>query len=584
MMEKNRMPPNGENMQIPELRGAKLRIQFSDSLVSQASVRILGEESIDIKVSVDEQDVDSALDFLKRLNLWTFTNGRRVSEYITIDGFETWWFRQEHLFWGILVPYTRYRKILHFILESQEVEIIDPPSDLQRLLNLLSGNPYVPPISIEAHAQQPARRANRLRYQLTGFLLVMFSLVSLLLFRFRKHKVLMYAIDKVSPGLKHDFRLHTIYQELTRRQSRFGEYVHVGDIKAVLRNVVRRKMPVVFFEYMAQTAYHIQRLLRSSKSKPSPSVSVDSAEPDSIFLTCVASYALNQAKRVKFYTCCLKTLIRLHRPSVAVVLDDCRYANELIAACKALGIFVLGYQHGLGFNKYFSGLMCYGFGTARRHTFDAYGLWSEYFRQRLLRYSELYTESDTFICGNLRPPTQEELRKAGQRQDSRQEPLRVIVISEPLVAPEEVVPYISKLIVDELFSVFLKLRPGEDLLQRKEYWGDVWQRMDTPSSSGVYEAFAQADVVVGVYSSILYEAILALKPTVVLKSTSPYAAPLGQQGLAEWAESPDCVQEVVLRAYQLSHEELERRRNVVWGSTSEYAARILLDHIPSDRM
>ena len=579
----------GKQMDIlrRKVSGRDISVSFSSSKkTAYLRVPIPEADALEVEIPVDSEDMEFALRCLKRLNLWCFANGERVSRHITVDGFEPWWFRQEHLFWRIVVPFSRYRTLVHLMLNSSSVEIMDPPPRFLNLLRILVGQPHVPPIRIVCARLRdgnlrslPGRAVRKIVGRVAYGIIVLFSAVSMLLFALLRPKVLLYTVDKVSPGLRHDFRLHTIYQELDVRGETFAEYVHIAaSAWTALRNLFRRRRPALFFEYVVNAVGWLRRWTGGKRSRLSNAIAVDPECPDSISLACVAAYGLEMAERSALEYRVLKRMVRLQRPKYALIMDDSRYSHSLVAACKASGVFTLGYQHGLGLNKYFAGLACYGFGAARRHSFDAYGLWSEYFRRRLHSFSELYEPEDTFVFGSLRPPAADELEEALAKHIATENGrIRVLLISEPLANPVEVKPFVARLVSDERFSVALKLRPGEDRLQIKAFWGNIENKIQKVESPSVYRAFAKADVVIGMYSSVFYEAVLALKPVVVLDSTSPFAADLPQYGLAEFAESPECVCDVVLRASALPGEERMRRRNVVWGEQLTDSASRLFD-------
>ena len=86
-------------------------------------------------------------------------------------------------------------------------------------------------------------------------------------------------------------------------------------------------------------------------------------------------------------------------------------------------------------------------------------------------------------------------------------------------------------------------------------------------------------MVLGTYSSVLYEAILAHRPVVVVKTSSPFGFTLGEEGLAELADAPEAIESATARAAGLPLEELERRRRVVWGDTTLDGARAIVDRL-----
>jgi len=522
------------------------------------------------EVSLETEDPREALDLIRVLNRLETEQGRRVSSLVTADGFEPWWFVQDQLFHGWLVPFTRYRPVVRRALEGER--IVEPPPALDRLLKLV-GTVAAKPFEISGRSRFFRGALERGLGALLRSALGILSWVTAIGFRLRGKTIVLYAIDVVSPGSSCDFRLEPLYRELARRGYRYGEYLHSLEGLDAIKNLFRRGRSGIFLSaaaapWQALSAFSYRRPATGWK-RPAGIV----REEDWLFLQALASYGLEAATLAAGRYRACKRLLRLHRPKGALILDDSRHAHELVAACQELSIPVVGYQHGLAFNEYFTGLMAYGFEGARRHVFDAYGLWSEYFRQRLLQTSDLFDAKGTFVSGLLRPPLAA-AAPATPRVDGN-DPIAVQVVSETLARTREVVPYVRKLLETLRFEVTLKLRPGE---QPGPEWAGLGARLRT-STAEVYESFRHADVVLGTYSSVLYEAILALRPVVVVKTSSPFGFTLGEEGLAELADRPEAIESATTRAAGLPLEELERRRRVVWGDTTLDGARAIVDRL-----
>ncbi len=549
-----------------------LKLKFvSEDLVSIQSA----DASITESIPIETADMELALKYLKQLNRKCFNDGKRVSQHIVVDGFEPWWFSQEHLYWNILVPFTRYRRLIHRCLTSTSVEIVEPSYELSRLITILAGKANIPSLQITSkHTYQS---------QIGDFetALIRASVKSLLHYIVNRPEALIYTVDKVTKGLGYDFRLKAIYQELAQRNEKFAEYVHVGERNVVFDNLKQRQRPVVFFEYLAPLVDRLLSKVGRKKAKASLSIAVDANDKDDIFLAAVAAYGIQKAESSASCYRGLKLLLRLHQPKYAFIMDDSRHTHALAAACKALKIPTVGYQHGLNINKYFTGLACYGWSGARSHAPDTYGLWSEYYRDSLLSFSEFYTAQQTFICGNLRPPENKSLINfsVAPAKPQQQKSIKVLLISEPKAKPEELLPTVEKLVNSSQCSVALKLRPSENLVPVKELFGSLLENMEQVSTAGVYQAFAGADVVVGMYSSVLYEAVLAGKPVVIIKNSSPFAGNLAEQGLADLIVDCEQAEEIVIHASNLSQEELIRRRDVVWGKEQNDGASTLFQAV-----
>jgi hypothetical protein len=85
------------------------------------------------------------------------------------------------------------------------------------------------------------------------------------------------------------------------------------------------------------------------------------------------------------------------------------------------------------------------------------------------------------------------------------------------------------------------------------------------------------DVVVGTYSTVLYEAALALTPTVWVRTSRAYGRELAEETLAEEAARPEEFARALRKAAALPDEERLRRRSRIWGERVADGAAALMD-------
>lgn len=458
-----------------------------------------------------------------------------------LEGFEPWWFSQEIVFWRMLVPFADRRK-----------GILPAPTG--------------PP---------PAAAAGRLSGAVAFARLALSSLAAILSARLLQRDTLFYAIDQLSPGLDHDFRLSGLYAAMRRRGYRFVEILHGTDLRRSVRLLRER----------GRTAVYLPVLDRLFPAKPPTSIRVEAIDFDGDLddeerrlLGGVAQWCLGAAASARRKTQCLRVLLRLAGIRRAIVLDDSRHANELIAACKLESVPVLGYMHGL-LNRYHVGLTAPGFRDGRPHTFDRYGLWSEYFARRVAE-GDLYRGTDAIrVTGPLRPYGRGEVcpRRRTSAPSSR---TRVLLVSEPRARQGEVREYLRCLAGDNRLEVRLRMRPGEE---RAGVMADgPVPGVELCHAATLAEAMADSDVVLGSYSTVLYEAAALLKPTVLLGTSFTYGLDLATDGLSDLASRPEHVVEVVLRAAGLDNAELERRRHAIWGDWTADGPNQLLDLAETD--
>ncbi|MGA2819278.1 MAG: hypothetical protein ABSF61_01260 [Anaerolineales bacterium] len=530
------------------------------------------------KIPVSPPDWEHALRILRQMNSLHELGGRRVSSLIRVDGFEPWWFVQDRLYRFYLLPFTRFREFLRASYGCQEVRVEQAPRDLARLTGILSGREGFPRFlrldqeearrSVLGGARYPTWAARAAPSAITW--------ASLILFRLLRRDTVLYIIDQLSPGLDHDFRLSPLYRELHARGYRVAEYAHTLSARTAVANSLRRRRPVAFVEAFGELSDPEGPLEPIPMSPPSPGEAWDFEMVfEHALVPVVMSWCRQSAARYRR----ICRAIKFQGAKRAIILDDNRHNHELVAACKRMGIKVLGFQHGV-LNRFHTGLMAYGFGDGRRHDFDRYGLWGPVFVERLSRDSNLFEPGRLFVAGPLRPPP-----AGGERHPVARPQAggirHVLLVSEPLARRQEVLAYLRPLRGDPHYQLHVKLRPGELDQELKAYGLDP-REVDIVQTASVYDAFDKADVVIGTYSSVLYEAALALRPIVWLKTSMAYGAELVQEGLAEVAPEPEGVKQAIERAVRLPVDELKRRRQLIWNDARRSGVETLLNRAEED--
>ncbi len=523
--------------------GSPLAVRFRPSPRDDGSFELPSGAAL----PVPAPDWDRALDLLKRINALKDSSGRKVSSLVVEDGFEPWWYAQDRLLRFYLVPLTQIFLLLEAASRAVAIRVEGAPPDLARVVNAVAGKSgfaFLPPPASPRSAKGAVGEGAMLAA----------SLASLAAFRLTRRDTAFYIIDNVSPGMRQDFRFAPLYREFDREGFRYAEYAHTLLPRQALGNFLRRRRPVFFLESAdAWARWSGLKIAPPSWADPSAGGSLEDRALSALVPTLLAACAHSVARQR-----ILKRALEFQRARRAVIFDDNRHNFEMIAACRSLEIPVLGFQHGV-FNKFHAGLMAFGFSEGRPHAFDRYGVWSNLFRERLLRDSALFGPDRVFVSGPVRPP-EETPSRAGGSPDR----IRVLVVSEPLARKHEVAAYLQTLLADPQFELYLKLRPGESERSLEEYSlpADRVRRLRTGT---VYEALEQVDVAVGTYSTVLYEAVLARKPIVWMSTSRAYGRELAEDHLAEAARKPGELAGAIRKAVAASNAELEARRELVWG-------------------
>ena len=484
--------------------------------------------------------------------------------------------------------YTRYQRLITRLASADRIVTDDCPPDLSTLLRLTLDSRC----DLRLRESPRPRPIQRLRKRIAGSGYRVATLMAAALGRLRRPEAIVYAIDVLGRGRACDPRIERLYCLLEDEGVSFTEITWSVDPRRALRNWWQRRRPCLYiqgFEVPVSPARRPansqstgdasmrleDRLLMGLATQvmlPAANTSVRLIEKLKRvvqFLGVRRAFAANTSVRLIEK---LKRVVQFLGVRRAFFIDDYRHAYELVVACKRCGIPTLGVQHGQ-FNAYSVGLMAYGFDSPQRHSFDRYWLWSHFFRDQLLRQSDLYREMDVFVGG----PTQvfDEPAAPADLSTRRTANTRVRVLwlaeqYESSLQRSEVTPYVARLIADPRVELAIKLHPSQRAPARGALpllAAIAGEGTEVPLVRGpLQEAIADADVVVASYSSAVFEAILYHRPVVLFTtSQSRDLHGLAGQGAALLATRPDDIVERVLLAVATPTNVLLERRRQVWG-------------------
>jgi len=507
-----------------------------------------------------------AFELQKQLNGLSDGTGQPYSSRIKIEGFEPWWFHQEGLFHHILLPYTRYRYLVDTIQNAKRATIVDAPDDFKRLASTLFEGTDTKLVfknsdwgkSLSSIFRKLKASLNR---KISGVLFGTLSLVCVIRRFLKPFDVLIYSIDKTQSGKAFDSRIESLYTSLEKQKITFVEILwrNVPGLTA-LRNAVRRRRLSI---YMPQPKKP------SSVDEFREFVSTTTDSWDDRVLHNIALHYLLPACRNS--VCLVKTLMRTLKriaPEQVFLIDDYRHNHELVVACKLLGIKTQGFQHGQ-FNRYSVGLMAYGFKASSAHTFDKYYVWSDFFRDLLINSSDLYRDPELLQVTGLPRPA---FYPLDQKKRGRNQKVTVLFLCESYdktTLVTEVTPYLQTLYKDPQVNLLLKMKPGDSTQEISWLNASLLASIEVRSGP-IDDALKEADVVVGSYSSALFDAIRCLKPVVIF-DTSVWQDlhGLADYGIAQRATSPEEIVKKVFETLDIPKRTLSSFRRQVWGEPYE---------------
>ena len=223
-----------------------------------------------------------------------------------------------------------------------------------------------------------------------------------------------------------------------------------------------------------------------------------------------------------------------------ISIDDYRHTGRLVSLAREMKISSVAIQHGCNFSKEMF--------PKDLVLFDKLIVWSDFFSTQ---YREFLPKQKTVVCEHplYRKPL----------LDQKAIGSSVMVVQELGAGIE---PFLLELSKQMQLSRYLRLQPGN--CNPTASYRSYFSKEQLLSSDNLYDDLGNVSVVVGSYSSVLYQAILLGCGVVVCQSES-VARPLLEQGVGSFASSPGELVEAIRRELCVDDAERTRRKELIWG-------------------
>jgi len=349
--------------------------------------------------------------------------------------------------------------------------------------------------------------------------------------RFCKKRVVIYSIDRVNSKFKSDFRIVAIYEFLKEKGIPFTELFHTVIGRRAVVNIFSRKRGAFYLE-TSDWLYSIGsalRIIRTHHFKLEGNVNLSPFEEvEKEFARYLVARYLSQIE-VSYYKIQILTwLFRISGASVLFAIDDARYYYEIIHAAQNAGIKTYALQHG-HFTKYHVGWLRDDYQQGKTVAPDELIVWSEYWKRELIRLGTA-VPTDAIVVGGL----SEHFSEANRSTQEEKNTLTVLIPYETSCPKLEVSAYIREMLNIMGISVIFKLRPDMDpKAQLTEYGLEHVCSTHFSTCTHITDVLAGVDLVVGVYSTFLYDMVARGKRVAVLETSSDYGEGLYINGLAD---------------------------------------------------
>lgn len=391
----------------------------------------------------------------------------------------------------------------------------------------------------------------RVRRALGAMALLCLHSIGVLLFLVRRPKVLVFGVDKVSDtAFGSDFRMHGLYQFLRTEHIRFFECFHTIPGRQLISHFFKRKRFALYIEAFDVLWYIGRALSQPFYSAPRYEIEAIQGTDDEVaFIRFTVKKYLAIQPLIAFRIRALAFILKYSAARTALLIDDVRHYQSLIEACRIRGIPTYALQHG-HYTKYHIGwLSSPDFGGHRLICADTLLVWSEYWKNELMRLGSAYPEDRVIVSGRDR---------GGRAEFKDRDPHhRVLLVPhESESVKSDVSTFLKEAVLNPKMVVYLKLRPDMSRAEQLAAYGT-----DLPQNVRVVDSLSDVpypDVVAGVYSSFLYDMIERKIPVLVIHGSMDFGEGIVQNGLGEWVK-PGSVSESIERIARMTEDEKERR-------------------------
>lgn len=571
----------GKDFPIGRVLGRKFDTIVATKML-QKNIKTLGYQFVELETLIGPGSIHEASAFAEELSRLKLPDGSSLPKSFTYKGYELWWIHYNGLFSYFCLPYMQYKKLLDYLKSFHNVYFYQPPNK-----SLFS-------CYLKAHRcemsilRKPGFRS--LPFPPFGILLqILLTLLSLPVLMMRNRRLMVFIGDKFEKSQDYDFRMKFVYQELRQRKIPFVEFIRsLESWKIVLQHAIKRRRPIIYSEAVALIGKFISIISGGrahAKRQFNANVFAKKLNPEAWFKLMVASQYILGVYGDIWTIRIMKYILRLTGIKAAFITAANERNFHSVLGCKLNAIPTIGILHGIASRHYNGYDFLPGFDGEKMLSVDKYGLWSEWWKEYYLKYSKAYKSEQLFVSGPMRP-LQSQTTDFSNASSSNQQKINVLLVSEIVAIPIEVLPYLNALINAEDFSVHIKFRAHQDSFEAwlKSNHPEILSKFseDRIFKGSMQEAIALCDVVVGSQSTGVIEATLQQKPFVLFNTPKwgdYYSMTESDKTRCFFAENPEELIEKIKNAQSVSLGTLEDLREQYFGDPHKNGSAWVVDRI-----
>lgn len=502
-----------ECIQILKKRGV-YDVVISDSVL-HPEIQALGYECRDIGVYESSESIYEANVFLEELSRLVLPDGVRITKSCVYQGYELWWAHYTELFLNFCLPYTRYKRLLIFLRDYENICLYKPPCERLFVLYLQS---YRCTFNIVRDKTQ--KKPSLFPFGIC--IQIILTLCSVPFVIFQQKKIMIFIGDKFSGNNDFDPRKKFIYEALREKNVQFIEFVRsMESWRTVCEHAWKRRRPIIYATGIKFLARYISFVtmghFRSIQKYNLERYSIEDSELR-FKLELATVYAKTVSEDI-WEIRCMKWIIGISgiRSAFITATNDRNF--HACIGCKLNNVPTVGILHGFASYHYNVYDFMPAYDGVAQISVDEYGVWSEWWREYYIAHSKVYAENQIVVSGLMRPLSPGTVRMPETEVGTH---TKVLLVSEIVAVPTEVIPYLDSLLREKTFTVYIKFRPHNDSFESwlMAHRPDILELLGSSKclKNSMQEAIDQCDIVVGSQSTGVIEATLQGKPFVLFNT------------------------------------------------------------------
>lgn len=454
-------------------------------------------------INSDSEDIFYIEDYVCFGNI---KKARELTDEIFINNKE---FIEKYDYNGYKITWAWYDKVYQFCLKYTEIEklLYEIKEMKYSTINLVGINKVYNVVfekfffNCNVVYYKKVNFTGKIKEFITNLVLLIFSLFSFIYFWLKnKDYVGIWIGDFVYKNTKSDFRTNKLYDKMHVNQIHYIEFIRTRTLKDFLINTYKRRR---FSIYYFSIIYFVGLFLRKRNY-----------EVSNFYHSVLCEYERDNLIMIKVVKILEFVLHKLKIRSIISFSFMSRNAHLHLAA-KSLGIKTIGIMHGLSRKDYLVNEFIESYFCKKFIGPDVFGVWSRHLVDYYKKYCKIIPENKIFYSGLLRPLDNFNTYKNEKFVRLSDNKIKVLIISEPLVNPIEILPYIKAIHNNDLFELAIKTRP----MIRDSYYEKLIEIFpeikEVPVFNGkIEEDGMKFDVFLGSHSTALLEASLINKISV----------------------------------------------------------------------